>query len=93
MSLMPAVVVLSCLSGLLALVLGFVYLRNLRQVRSPFTVGLLLFAVFLVVHSAITIWHQATMMATFTAEAQLWLVVEGGLELVALGALVWATMR
>jgi len=93
MSLMPIVIALSGLSGLLALVLAAVYARNMRQVPSPFTRALLLFAVFLVVQSAITVYHDLTMMATFTGQAQALLVAEGILELVALVALTWATLR
>jgi hypothetical protein len=93
MSLMPIVVALSGLSGALALVLAVVYARNMRQVPSPFTRALLVFALFLVVQSAITVYHDLTMMATFTGQAQELLVVEGVLEVIALGALSWATMR
>lgn len=93
MSLMPAVIALSALSGALALALAAVYARNHRQVRSPFTLALLLFALFLVVQSAIAVYHDATMMATFTPHAQQLLVAEGVLEVLALGFLAWATMR
>ena len=93
MSLIPIVAALAGLSGLLALLLAGVYARNLRQVPSPFTRALLLFAVFLAVQAAITVYHDLTMMATFTPHAQQLLVAEGVLELVALGALTWATMR
>jgi hypothetical protein len=93
MSLMPAVIALSCLSGALALALAGIYLRNHRQVRSPFTLALLLFALFLVVQSAVAAYDDVTMMATFTPHAQARLVAEGVLEVLALGFLTWATMR
>ena len=93
MSLMPIVVALAALSGVLALVLAVVYARNMRQVPSPFTRALMLFAIFLVVQAAITVYHDVTMMATFTGQAQALLVAEGVLEVVALGFLTWATVR
>ena len=91
--LMTLCIALSALNGLLALVLGGVYVRNHRQVRSPFTLALLLFALFLVVHSALRIYHDLTMMTTYTDQAQKFLLGEGLLELVALSALLWATLR
>jgi hypothetical protein len=92
-TLMTLTVALAALNGALALVLAAVYLRNLRQVRSPFTWGLALFALFLVAHSALTIYNDLTMMAEFTAQAERLLLAEGVLESVALGALTWSTMR
>lgn len=92
-TLMTLTVALAALNGALALVLLAVYLRNLRHVRSPFTWGLALFALFLVAHSALTIYNDLTMMAEFTAQAERLLLAEGGLELVALAALAWSTLR
>jgi hypothetical protein len=92
-TLMTLTVALAALNGALALVLAGVYLRNLRQVRSPFTWGLALFALFLVAHSALTVYDDVTMMADFTSQAERLLLAEGVLELAALGALAWATLR
>lgn len=92
-ALMNVTLVLSALNGLIALGLGAVYVRNHRQLRSPFTLGMLLFALFLVIHSGTTIYHSVTMMATFTPQAEQFLLVETILELAALSALAWATMR
>ena len=58
---MTLTIALTALSGLLAAVLAAVYLRNHRQVRSPFTFGLFLFAAFLVVQAAVTVYDDATM--------------------------------
>jgi hypothetical protein len=92
-TLMTLTVALAGLNGALAVVLAAVYLRNLRHVRSPFTWGLALFALFLMAHGALTIYNDLTMMAEFTAQAERLLLAEGVLELVALGALTWSTLR
>lgn len=86
-------IALAAVSGLLALVLTVVYARNHRQVRSPFTLGLVLFAVFLVVHSLVSIYNDVTMMAEYTERALQLRIAEGLLGLVALSALAWSTMR
>lgn len=91
--LMMITIALSALNGLLAGLLATIYLRNHRQLRSPFTLGLTLFALFLLAHSAFVIYHQVTMMAQFTPEAERLLLAECVLELAALGALAYATLR
>lgn len=92
-TLMTLTVALAALNGALAVVLAAIYVRNLRHVRSPFTWGLALFALFLVAHSALTIYDDLTMMADFTAQAERLLLAESVLELVALGFLTWSTVR
>lgn len=84
---------LMAVNGILSIVLGSVYVRNHRQLRSPFTRAMVLFAVFLVVHSSLSIYHALSMMATYTTQAELFLLGECTLELVALFALTYATMR
>lgn len=90
---MTLTLALTALNGVLAIVLAAIYLRNHRQMRSPFTLGLLLFALFLVVHAAVTLYNDATMMATYTERAETLRLFTTVLELGALGALTWATLR
>lgn len=84
---------LLALNGLLAVVVGSVYLRNHRELRSPFTLALVLFAAFIVVHSVLTFYHSITMMADYTARAEVFLLAESILEAAALSALAYATLR
>lgn len=90
---MTLCLVFSGLNGLLAIGLAAIYLRNHRQMRSPFTLGLILFAVALVVHSAVTLYNDLSMMTQYTAQAEVLRLLATGLETVALVALTWATMR
>lgn len=77
---------------LLALVLGAVYLRNHREIRSPFTLGLLLFSAFLVLHNGMIVYTWWTMMETpFSGET--FLLVQGALQAAALGTLLASTLR
>lgn len=77
----------------LALVLGVVYWRNHREIRSPFTLGLLLFASFLVVHNGVFLYHAFTMMEAVDAAGETLLLLEGLLQMGAVGTIVMATLR
>lgn len=84
-------VALAGLNCVLALVLAGVYWRNHQQLRSPFTLGLLLFAAFLLLHNGVVVYHAFTMMGTGQSETLL--LGEEILQTLAVGALVAATMR
>lgn len=84
---------LAGLAGILGIVLAAVYWRNHREIRSAFTLGLLLFAAFVVLHNALVVYHLVTMMPQFAATGEWTLALEGALQSAALGALVWATLR
>lgn len=90
---MTLTVALAAINGLAALVLAVVYARNHRAMRSPFTLGLLLFALFLAVHGAAVVYTDLSMMATYTARAETLRLVTTGLETAALATLTWATLR
>lgn len=88
-----ATVILAGINCVLAVILAWVYVRNHMEMRSPFTLGLLLFAAFLLVHNALAVYHYFTMMSTDAAAGDGYLLVEAGLQTIASGALVYATMR
>ncbi len=90
---MNATIVLAILNAALALAVGIVYLRNHRELRSPFTLALSLFALFFVAHNVLLVYHLTTMMATFTDQAAGFVLAEGVLQTAALGALAYATLR
>lgn len=91
--LMTLSVALAGLNTLLALALGAIYLRNHREIKSPFTLGLLLFALFLVVHNGTVVYHFLTMMPYIVATGELYVLAEGVLQTAALGTLLHATLR
>jgi hypothetical protein len=92
-SLMIACTALGGLNLLLALAVGAVYVRNHRQLHSPFTLALSLFAVFLVVHNALQVYHLLSMMATFTPQAEWFNLGEAALQSVALASLGYAVLQ
>lgn len=90
---MLANVALAALDTVLALVLAGVYWRNHREIKSPFTLGLLLFAGFLVLHNGLVVYHFLTMMPQFVATGEVTVLVENLLQTAGLVALVAATLR
>lgn len=88
-----AAVILAGVNCVLALVLATVYLRNHRQLKSPFTLGLLLFATFLLVHNALQVYEYFAMMGPATGAGETILLAEAALQTAASGALVVATLR
>ena len=92
-ALMWVAVGLAAVNAVLGVVLAAVYWRNHREIKSPFTLGLLLFATFVVVHNALVVYHWVTMMTQFLATGEATLLFESALQTGALGTLLWATMR
>ncbi|MCA1812472.1 MAG: hypothetical protein LC624_00800 [Halobacteriales archaeon] len=84
---------LAVLDALLAAGLLLVYLRNHREVRSPFTLGLALFAAFVVVYDVTQLYHYWSMAAMFPMVDERMVLLEGALQTGALGALLGATLR
>lgn len=91
--LMLAAVGLAGLNTVLALVLGAVYVRNHAELKSPFTLGLLAFAAFLVLHNGIQVYYYVTMMDAMPPGGEGFVLVENVLQAGALGALLSATLR
>ena len=73
--------------------LAFVYARNHREIRSSFTLGLLFFALFLLLHNGLVLYHLLTMMSVFAQLGETFLLAENLVQLAALAALARATMR
>lgn len=82
---------LAALNAVLALAVAVVFYRNHRQIKSPFTLALTLFALFFVFHNSVLLYHFITMMGTIAGERLL--LAEGLLQLAALSALAYATLR
>lgn len=81
------------LSALAAGALAVLYARSLARAPTPFGGGLLMFAVLLVVQSAGAAWAYVGMAESFGPALGVQMLALSGLELAAVLALVWATMR
>lgn len=77
----------------MVLALALIYWRNHRQVRSSFTLGLMLFALFLAVHNGIVLYHLLTKMTVFATLGEELLLLENVLQTLAIGVLLRTTLR
>jgi hypothetical protein len=80
-------------NAVMAFALGTVYARNHREIGSPLTLGLLLFAAFFALHNVLVAYHYLSMMAKFVVVDEGWLLLEGLLQAGGLGSLLYATWR
>ena len=65
--------VTAVLTGISALLLGaliHVYIKNLRKIKSKFTIGLFVFALLFLVQNLISLYYYATMMEYYVPEVE-----------------------
>jgi hypothetical protein len=86
---------LAGLNVLLLAALGFVWLRNYRQFRSPLVLGLLAFSAVMLVENlgAIYFFFSMGMLYSDSVLAQQFVVALRGLETVALAVLTYVTWQ
>jgi len=91
-----AVVLISVINLVLLSVLTYVWVSNYRKFNSPHILGLIIFAVALSAENIAAIYfHFRAMEMLYAAstEAQIVAVLLRGLQLVALLALTWTTLK
>ena len=69
--LMTAIGILTAISILALLGLVYVYYRNLKQIKSKFTIGLLIFALLFLMQNVISVYYYATMMDYYVPEVKM----------------------
>ncbi len=85
---MQATTILTAVSALLLAALMAIYIRNMRKMRSPFLVGLMLFASLFFVQNLISLYYYATMMAYYVPAVETHVFLLTLLETVAFGILL-----
>ena len=63
--------VLTGISTLFLLGLLYVYIKNLKHVRSNFTIGLLIFAVLFLIQNLVSLYYYITMMKYYAPEVEI----------------------
>ena len=63
--------VLTGISTLFLLGLLYVYSKNLKTIRSKFTIGLFLFAILFLVQSLVSLYYYITMMKYYAPEVEI----------------------
>ena len=65
--------VTTVLTGISTLLLGaliHVYIKNLRKIKSKFTIGLLIFAVLFLIQNLVSLYYFVTMMDYYSPEVE-----------------------
>ena len=81
--LMTAIGILTAISILALLGLVYVYYRNLKQIKSKFTIGLLIFALLFLMQNVISVYYYATMMDYYVDQVQPFVFVFSLLQTIA----------
>jgi hypothetical protein len=70
-----------------------VYARSYRRVRAPFTLGLMLFALFFLLQNLLAVYAYFTMMGFVDEHLQPYMAAIMGLEAAALGLMLYASNK
>ena len=68
--LMNACTVLTGISTLLLLGLLFIYYKNLKKIKSNFTIGLFIFALLFLIQNLVSLYYFITMMKYYAPEVE-----------------------
>ena len=88
---MEIAIVLEFFNGLLLLFLLYTYVQNYRQMKTAFGLGLIFFALFLLVENVLAAFFHLTMMNYYSPEAMQHALVLNAVQTIALAILAWIT--
>lgn len=86
-------VIFGIVNIILLLLLLYVYAQNYRQMKSPFLLGLMLFAVIFLVENILGVYFHFMMVDYYSAEAMGNVRILMAIQTVALAILTWVTWR
>ena len=69
--LMTLTTILTVLSALILAALLHIYIKNLRKIKSNFTIGLLIFALLFLIQNIVSLYFYLTMMDYYVPEVEL----------------------
>jgi hypothetical protein len=92
-TMMYATVAVALLDAALSGTLLVLYARSYREVKAPFTLGLVLFAAVFVAQNLLAAYSYLVLMVFFPEAVQPFMLAIMILEAVALGMMVYATTR
>lgn len=88
---MNVTTVLTAISTILLLGLVYVYYKNLRKIRSNFTIGLLIFAVLFLIQNIVSLYYFITMMKYYAPEVEVHVFILTLLQAIGFGILLKIT--
>lgn len=68
--LMNFTTILTLISTLILLALLYVYSKNLKKIKSKFTIGLFIFALLFLIQNLVSLYYYLTMMKYYTPEVE-----------------------
>ena len=93
MALMMYTGILTLLSIVLLVALLVIYSKNMRSLRSSFTVGLFVFALLFLIQNVVSAYYYWTMMSYYAPEVEIQVFVLSLLQTAAFGLLLYITSR
>ena len=91
--LMTSTTALTVLSTMLLGGLLHIYIRNLKKIKSNFTIGLLIFAVLFLVQNLVSLYYYLTMMDYYVPEVEAHVFILTLLQTIAFFILLRITME
>jgi hypothetical protein len=92
-SIILASTLLTSINVLLILSLLYVYINNLKQAKSVYTVGLVLFAVLFLLHNSVCLYSLLTMTPHYVDGMEWYQLTFAGLQTIAFSIMTWITWR
>lgn len=90
---MLATAALAAVNAALALGLLAVYLKSFTKTRAPFTVGLILFALFFLAHNVLSVYAYISMMELVPSALAPYMLVIMAFEAVGLGVMLVSSWK
>jgi len=90
---MELAVILEAINSLLLLSLLYIYFGNYRQVKSNFTIGIILFAAFLLLQNLVALYFHLMMVDYYSGPVMGHALVLSGLQTIALVVLNYVTWK
>ncbi len=89
--LMTLTTILTAVSTLILAALLHIYIKNLRKIKSSFTIGLLIFAVLFLIQNLVSLYYFITMMDYYSPEVEIHIFILTLLQAISFAVLLKIT--
>ena len=83
--------ILTGISTILLLALMYIYYKNLRKIKSNFTIGLFIFAALFLIQNIVSLYYFITMMEYYAPEVEIHVFILTLLQTIGFGVLLKIT--
>lgn len=81
--LMNITTILTGISTIFLILLAYIYIKNLKNIKSKFTIGLLVFAILFLLQNLVSLYFYSTMVEYYTKQVALHVFIFSLLETIA----------